>query len=210
MRLLAYSKKFFTSGNRWAEIGRYICGCACGLTVKVVISGVATALGAPIAAAYLLGHLAVLIEAFVFHSLVTFRKRFSSWGELGRDLAKYLSAVLTVKLLDYFAVVVVCSALRARLIGDASGWKLQLFNAVTISTVSTMIFLLRYLLFRKVFRPKETEKHTGPARSVHTVHAADREIADIAASGGFRTALPSGTLRRGSSSEPSAPPRTGR
>ena len=74
-------------------------------------------------------------------------------GELGTDLVKYASAVAAINILDYFAVVVLCSALRERLIGDAGGWKLQLFNGVTITTVSGMIFVLRYVLYRKIFRP---------------------------------------------------------
>lgn len=197
MALLSYLKRLFTSKERWAEVGRYVCGCACGLALKVAVSGIATALGAPITAAYLLGHLATLAEAFVFHSLVTFRRRFASPGELGRALVKFASAVAAVKLLDYFAVVVVCSALRARLVGDTGGWRLQLFNAVTITTVSTLIFILRYLLYRKVFRARDPEAYTGPVRSAYVVHAADREIAENAASGGFCTALLAGMLRRG-------------
>ena len=189
--------RLLNSNERWAEVGRYICGCGCGLLLKIAVSGIATACGAPITAAYLIGHLATLIEAFIFHSLVTFRKRFTSWGELGKDLSKYASAVAAVKVLDYFAVVVLCSALRERLIGSAGGWKLQLFNGVTITAVTGLIFVLRYLLYRKIFRPAETGRYTGGVRSAYVVHAADREIAENAASGGFCTALLAGMLRRG-------------
>lgn len=191
-----WTTRILTSQSRRAEIFRYCCGCACGLLIKISISGLATALGIPMKFGYLAAHLAVLIESFAFHSLLTFRKRFSGAKELGLDIVKFISVAAAVKILDYLTVVWICTPLRDQY-EDASGLKIQILNATVIIGVAVFFFILRYILFRKIFRKPSPERCTGPVRAVFVTHASDREIAANAASGGFCTALLNGMLKRG-------------
>lgn len=183
------AKRFFTP--QVYEVILYTAGCGCSLILKVIIATVINCIGLSFWTAYLITHIFLLFCSFFYHHCITFRKKFDSFSSTAKDFLDFTAAVAVLKILDYFLVNIGVESINRYLIPeDASMAVKQIVNAGTIICISGCVFVLRYFIYRILFKKAPVEYYTGNnVKQVYLAFASDSTISGNAASGGTVTAL---------------------
>lgn len=176
---------------RIREIVLYTAGCGCSLILKICLAVFINHIGVSFWCAYFITHTILLFSSFFYHHCITFRKKFEGLRKTVNDFIEFTAAVIALKAVDYLLVNIGIELLNKYFVPEnASLYVRQLLNAGTIFCISGFIFVLRYFIYRVLFRKPALEYYTGSMiRQVYLAHASNHEIAGNAASGGVVTGL---------------------
>lgn len=177
----------------------YTAGCGFALVLKVIISGTINYFGISFRIAYLLTHSLLLFSSFFYHHCITFGRKFDGFRSAVNDFIDFTAAVITLKAVDYLLVNIGIECLNRYVVPqDAAVFVKQLVNAAAIICISGSLFVLRYFIYRVLFKKPPLEYFIGSKiKDVYITSSADREIAANAVSGGVVTALLASMLKNG-------------
>lgn len=135
------------------EIVKYAGGCAGSIVIKILVTALFTALGAPVWLGYFCAQLIVLVAAYLYHSCITFRPEWNGWKERGVNFLRFSVSVFAFKIADYLLVVIGVGCLSRRLEAEnlLTPWTRQGVAAGLILATSGIIFLIRYFCYRTLF-----------------------------------------------------------
>jgi len=139
------------------EFIRYGFGCGCNFAIKTGISLLMNLAGLPFTLSYFISHCILLFSSFFYHHFITFQRgKFESAALFFSEFCRYTLTMIGLKALDYLIVISEDWALEQLLpVSTAAGWQRQLLRVAAIATSTGFIFLLRYFVFRKIFRRKQ-------------------------------------------------------
>lgn len=144
------------------EIIKYTFGCGLNLGLKTLLTAILTCFDLPLYISYLISQIIILISSFFYHYKITFARSFDSWASILKAFKLYVPSVISFNTLDY--VLVVCLAPHLEHIlqthTSLSIESQQVINTITILFVSCIIFALRFLVYRVVFKktPRKSEE----------------------------------------------------
>lgn len=155
-------------GKLWSNrLVRFTAGGCLNLLNRLCWAFLFELAGLPIWLNYGLVHMITLIFGYIYHTLVTFRQKTSPGS-----FRKFVLSVIALRMIDYGIVVAanLVELIRARIYslpGIGSFMGDNLFY-ISIFTVSIIMFVIRYTVFRKITFAGVSEQD-----------AADRKIHDI-------------------------------
>lgn len=136
------------------EVFKYTFGCGLNLGLKTALTAVFTHFEFPLYISYLISQIVILLCSFFYHYRITFARSFDSWKTVLTAFRLYVPSVICFNTLDYILVVYLAPRIGQALQSytDLSIESRQLINSSTILLVSCMIFALRFLVYRVVFK----------------------------------------------------------
>ena len=140
------------------EIAKYTFGCGLNLCLKILLNAILTHYSLPLYISYLIAQLIILVSSFFYHYKVTFSRSFDSWNSVLRAFRLYIPSVICFNILDY--LLVVCLAhyiediLKAKT--NLTLESQQIINSITILMVSCIVFALRFIVYRFIFKKSKT------------------------------------------------------
>lgn len=150
------------------EIIKYTFGCGLNLGLKAALTAILTHFDFPLYISYLISQIIILLSSFFYHYKITFARTFDSWKSVLNAFKLYVPSVICFNTLDY--VLVVCLAPRIGQVlqsyTNLSIESRQLINTTTILLVSCMIFALRFLVYRVIF--KKSKKSIGSSQNTNS------------------------------------------
>lgn len=152
------------------EIAKYALGCGFNLGLKTALNAILTFFDFPLFISYLIAQIIILFSSFLYHYKITFARSFDSWEEVLKAFQLYVPNVFFFIILDYLLVVCLAGHLNEiiQTSTNISVESQQVINSLTILMVSGMIFVLRFIVYRVIFKkqsksPPRDEKKSPDA-----------------------------------------------
>ena len=136
------------------EVAKYALGCGFNLGLKIALNAILTFFDFPLYISYLIAQIVILLSSFFYHYKITFSRSFDSWEQVFKAFKLYVPSVIGFILLDYLLVVCLAQHLE-QIIQSSTSLSVesqQIINSLTILMVSGMIFVLRFIVYRIIFK----------------------------------------------------------
>jgi len=139
------------------EIAKYTLGCGLNLCLKIALNAILTLFDFPLYISYLIAQIIILLSSFFYHYKITFARSFDSWEQVLKAFKLYVPSVIGFILLDYLLVVCLAQHLK-QIIQTSTNLSVesrQFIDSITILMVSGIIFALRFLVYRVIFKKRQ-------------------------------------------------------
>ena len=154
------------------EIAKYTFGCGLNLCLKILLNAILTHYNLPLYVSYLIAQLIILASSFFYHYKITFSRSFESWSSVLKAFKLYVPSVICFNILDYILVVCLAHYLEdiIRTKTNLTIESQQIINSITILTVSCIVFALRFIVYRFIFKKSTKSSDTTHNNSHGNTH----------------------------------------